>query len=295
MRSSFVVAAVLLAAACNIKKLTIKTSAELMREGNRAFDAEPDVELARDAAPGQIKTVEGLLVSAPNDRTLRALAARGCLEFAFGFLEDDLERALPEQHHAARLAAARATAMYDRAFLHAFRLLETFDGGLRAALVAGGPGFEARVARLPREALPGLAYGGMALASAINLNKGDPSRFVDLPKAKAMVARAHAIDPSFYHGGPAMTLGIIAVQAGDHAEAREYFREAIAASGGKYHLPKVMMARTLLVETGDRGEFEKVLESVLESPADVLPTARLANEIAKRRAARYLDERKRLF
>lgn len=295
MRSEIALAALLLATSCSVKKLTIKTSAELMRDGSVAFDAEPDAELARAAAPSQIKTLEGLLVSAPRDRTLLSMAARGCLEFAFGFLEDDLEEALPDRSHEARVAAARATAMYDRAFTYALRLLETYDGGLRAALVKGGPAFEARLARLPRESVAGLAYGGMALASAINLNRGDPARLADLPKARAMVERARALDPRFYYGGPAMTLGIIRVQLGDLAAARSYFVEAVAASGGQYLLPRVMMARILLVGTGDRREFERVLESVLATPADAMPRARLANAIARRRAARYLDEKKRLF
>jgi len=66
-----------------------------------------------------------------------------------------------------------------------------------------------------------------------------------------------------------------------------------AASGQR--LPRVMMAKTLLVATGERAAFKATLESVLAAPRDVMPRARLANEIARRRAARYLEGMNEMF
>ena len=274
----------LLMTGCSIRQLTIDTTADLVDEGSRAFDAEADVEIARSAAPGQIKQLEGLLVPAPRHRTLLAMAARALLEYTFGFVEEDLE-SLPEGDGAARRATiARATALYDRAFLYAVRHLETFDPRIRAAIAEGGARLEAAVTKLPKEALPGLAYGGMALASSVNINRGDPARVADLPRARALVERAYALDPKFYLGGPAMVLGMLAAQRGERERARAYFEEAIAVSGGKYLLPRVMRARTLL---GEKAQ-EKELEGILAEPHDIYPEARLANEMARRRAERSL-------
>jgi hypothetical protein len=285
------------AGGCSLKKLTIDSTADLLREGSKAFDAESDLMLARAAAPGQLKTIEGLLVSAPRHRTLLAMAARGYLEYAFGFIEDDLETLPSGDADARRATLARANDLYDRALLYSVRFLETFRPEVRRALVQGGDALDAALRDLPREALPGLAYGGMAIASAVNLNRGDPSRLADLPKAEELVLRAHALDPGFYHGGAAMTLAILAVQRGDQARARAYFVAAEAASGGRYLLPRVMRARTLLVETRARQRFREELEEVLAVPRDAAPEARLANEVARRRAERYLEDARegRLF
>ena len=40
----------------------------------------------------------------------------------------------------------------------------------------------------------------------------------------------------------------------------------------------------------DRALFDKTLREVLDAPADIWPDQRLANELAKRRAARYLKQ-----
>jgi hypothetical protein len=295
VRASLLALVVVLGAGCSLRKLTINMTADLMHEGSRAFAAETDVELAREAAPGQIKSLEGLLVSAPRHRVLLEMAARACLEYSFGFLEDDVETLPRDDAPARRSALARATKMYDRAFAYAVRHLETFDAGIGSAIARGGATLEAAVARLPRESVPGLTYGGMALASAVNLNKGDPARIADLPRARILIERAHALDARYYDGGAAMILGVMRVQSGDEPRARAYFDEAVAVTGGKLLLPRVLKARTLLVETHARKDFDSELEAVLAAPRDALPRARLSNEIARRRAARYLAEAEKLF
>jgi TRAP transporter TatT component family protein len=295
MRGAALAAALALAAACSVKKLAVNSTATLMRDGTRAFDAEPDVEIARAAAPAFIKNIEGLLTSAPKDRTLLALAARSCLDFAFGFLEDDVESLSDERAAERRVAVARATQMYDRAAAYAVRLLATYDATFPAALGGDDARLDAAAARLPAGALAGLTYAGMAMASATNLDRSDPARIADLPKARILLERARAIDPAFEHGGATMVLAMIAVQAGDEPRARRLFDEAAAVDGGKYLLPRVMMARTLFVQTRAATRFRSTLQAALAAHRDALPAARLANEIARRRAARYLDEARRFF
>jgi hypothetical protein len=90
-----------------------------------------------------------------------------------------------------------------------------------------------------------------------------------------------------------MALGLIYCSqgkaiGGDPELGKKFFDEAIAASDGKYLMPKVMMARYYAVITQDRPLFEKTLKDVIAAPHDIWPAQRLPNELAKRRAARYL-------
>lgn len=267
-----------------------------------AYESETDLSVARAAAPALMKLVEGLLETAPSDRDLLAVVARGWAEFAFAFLEDDFESLPNDRQHAderARLTA-RATALYDRAFFFAARLLVDDDGDIERALAADVDTLRARVARLPKRAVPGLVFGGLALASSVNLNRSDPSRAVDLPKAMALLERARALDPSYYYGGAQMVLGLIYCSApksagGDPARGQKLFDESAAQTGGRYLLPKVMAARQCAVRRGDRAGFERALGDALATPPaprsdDVARHYNLANEVAKRRAARYLAE-----
>ena len=67
--------------------------------------------------------------------------------------------------------------------------------------------------------------------------------------------------------------------------------EAIDTAGEGYLLPRVAMAKFLLTEPKDRKERHSLLEAVLSAPRDAFPENRLANEVARRRAARYLEAR----
>jgi tetratricopeptide (TPR) repeat protein len=295
MMKHILCSAILLGAGCDLAAFTVNTTAPVMKEASKSFAAESDIDFAREAAPGQLKTAEGFLRSSPENRALLETVAQGYIEYAFGFLEDQLE-ALPDdpQHAAQReLLGQRATGLYDRGLGFALRLLATDDKYFNDAFKKDVASLETEAKKLDKDSIPGLMFAGMALASSINLNRNDVARVVDLPKAIALVKRAYQLDPKFYNGGAAMVLGIVyasqgKAMGGDPDAAKKYFDEALAATAGKYLMAKVMMARFYAVVIQDRGLFESTLKQVLATPADCFPEQRLANELAKRRAARYL-------
>jgi hypothetical protein len=252
---------------------------------------ESDLEFARAAAAGQIKTAEGLLETIPEDRDVLELTANGYLQYAFGFLEDDLESTT--DHDARDVLIARATDFYDRATRLAVRHLATFNPALPGAVRGGGSQLEQIVGGLPRAAVPGLCYAGAAVASAINLNRADPSRLVDLPKAILLLERARALDRSFAAGLAPMVLGIIYAQkaaaGGDPARARRYFEEAVGTTRGQYLMARVMFGRSMARATDDENLLRETMTTVLHQDVGALPPLfRLANEFARRRAARSL-------
>ena len=291
------------AAGCaGARRLGVNRASPLFTTSLRAYESETDLGVARAAAPALMKLIEGLLETAPNDRELLEVVARGWTEFAFAFLEDDLESLPNDPAHAderARLTS-RAVALYDRAFGFAARRLQDDDHDIERALTADVDTLRARLARLGKPAAPGLMFAGMALASAINLERTDPSRAVDLPKAMALLERSRAVDPSYYYGGAQMALGLIYCSApkgagGDPARGQQLFDESIAQTRGRYLLPRVMAARYCAARRGDRAGFERALREALETPPaartdDVGRHYNLANEVAKRRAARYLGQ-----
>ncbi|HZS38806.1 MAG TPA: TRAP transporter TatT component family protein, partial [Polyangia bacterium] len=239
---------------------------------------------------------DGFLATIPENRSLLQVMTQGYIEYAFGFLEDDLESTPDDQAHAAQREkiTARATGIYDRGLEFALRLIATDDKYFKDAFMKDAATTEAEAKKLDRDSAAGLLFAGMALGSSINLNRNDVGRVVDLPKAIVLVKRAYQLDPKFYNGGAAMTLGLIyssqgKAMGGDPEAAKKYFDECIGVSGGKYLMAKVLMARYYAVVIQDRALFESTLKEVLNTPASVYPEYRLANELAKRRAKRYLD------
>src|SRR3989304_6212618 len=123
--SAALLAALLLAApGCNLIKLTANSPADVLEVAAPGLAMESDVQLARDAAPGQIKTVEGFLLASPDNRKIIRILAQGYCEYAFGFLDDDIE----ELEMAGKIDEAapigrRATGLYLRCLSYGLRLL----------------------------------------------------------------------------------------------------------------------------------------------------------------------------
>jgi tetratricopeptide (TPR) repeat protein len=228
--------------------------------------------------------------------------AQGYIEYSFGFLEDDLESIPDDGKHAAERdqLAWRATNLYDRALDYALRLIATEDKKFPDQFKKDVASAEAAAKKLEKEDAPGLLFAGLALASAINLNRQDLARVVDLPKAIALIKRAHELDPKFYNAGAAMTLGIIYCSqgkaiGGDPDLGKKMFEEAIHATDGKYLMTKVMFARFYAVIVQDRDLYTKTLKEVIAAPNDLYPQQRLANALAKKRAERYLKKIEEYF
>jgi hypothetical protein len=88
---------------------------------------------------------------------------------------------------------------------------------------------------------------------------------------------------------------------GKPAEAKAEFEAALKASADKAHpdgrflLARAFLAYRVGLMTNDRKLFHDQLKQVLETPPSVWPEQRLANEVAHRRARRYLSHEKELF
>src|SRR5439155_27034957 len=104
-----------------------------------AIDGDSDPVWVREALPASLKTVETFLYSSPENKILLETLAQGYSQYAFGFLEDDLE-AMGDGGDAeakARLVR-RATDFYDRAAGFGVRLAAVEDTRITDA-VKGEP------------------------------------------------------------------------------------------------------------------------------------------------------------
>ena len=63
--------------------------------------------------------------------------------------------------------------------------------------------------QVERRGLPGLFWTAYAWGAAINVNKADPLMVAQLPVVRALLERCAVIDPSYFHAGSWMALGIL--------------------------------------------------------------------------------------
>ena len=314
----------LLAGGCiDTKKIAVKTTAEVLTRGQRAMKMESDYDLAADAMPASLKTVESFHTAYPDIRKLTVLLAEGYCQYGSGFVEDEWEVAylVRQDDDGALHLARRATKMYTRCMNYGLELLDrrwtrAMSGKLdelRTVARAAGAG--------DREGLLWLALG---LTSMINMNVDDVAMVSYLPYAQFLLERLVVMDgdAAVILGGddpaaraalgrklgdvrgapkdpvrralPHLALGMMLTSRGTEVggnpeRGRRHFQRAIELTGGKFLLARVMLARGYARVTQNRALFRDTLSEVLRTDPAVWPDQRLANEIAHRRAHRYLQ------
>jgi hypothetical protein len=157
-----------------------------------------------------------------------------------------------------------------------------------------------------------MMWAALALGSIINHNLGRAEMLSYLSTVRVLIDHVLELDKARkpgrkdYAALPHIALGMLlsaggAQIGGDAARARAEFEAALKETADKEHPDgKLLLARALMayrvgLMTNDRKFFHSQLKQVLETPPSVWPEQRLANEIAHRKARRYLSHEKELF
>ncbi|MFC1889765.1 TRAP transporter TatT component family protein [Thermodesulfobacteriota bacterium] len=252
---------------------------------NAAVEKHSDYELIKAGIPANIIIIEGLIETAPKNKNLRILAAQTYCVYALGFVEDEDPR--------------RASDLYLRGRDHGLVALRA-NRRIAEALDAGIDEFEEAAAALGEKDLPALFWTANCWGSWINFNIGSMEALSDLPRVKILMRRTLEIDDTFFFGGAHLFFGILDVSiprmaGGSPERSKEHFDRAFEISDGKFLLPYVLFAQHYAAFMLERELFEDTLKMVLDAPRDLFPEQVLANEIAKKKAARLIGQADELF
>ncbi len=141
-----------------------------------------------------------------------------------------------------------------------------------------------------------LFWTAFCWGSYINMNRDDIAVTADLPRVQALVDRVIEVDPNFMCGVAHAFKGALLVAnpflTGSKPEvAKPYFDKAASMCDGNFLMTKVMYAEWYQKAVGDKEGFKKTLDDVIAADASKLPPHRLANELAKERAALLLKSK----
>jgi len=289
---------------CDIGKITVNTTSKVLERAQPGLQQESDYELARQAIPGALKTVEGFWVVAPDNKRLIKILTEGYCQYGTAFVEDDWE-------------AAQMKKDLDAIEYHNRRASNIFTRCLNYALMSLGSRWQKEIfaepdvaKKLIAETGPGkrtpMMFAGLALGSIINHNldriemigylstvQAIMERVIELDKANPPTNKQHAALPY-------IALGMLETArpkalGGNPDAGREAFETALKLTDNKFLLARTLMAFRVGRATNDRKYFHEQLKQVLETPPSVWPEQRLANEVAHRKARRYLKNEKELF
>ncbi|MBA2544785.1 MAG: hypothetical protein H0V17_34390 [Deltaproteobacteria bacterium] len=310
MRLAFALALLASVVSCDIGKITVNTTSKVLERAQPGLQQESDYEMARQAIPGALKTVEGFWIVAPENKRLIKILTEGYCQYGTAFVEDDWEAAqFRKDLDAVEYHNARSSNIFTRCLNYALRSLgsrwqkEIFaDTEVVRKLIADtGAGH-----RTP------MMFAGMALGSIINHNLTRIEMLSYIGTVEMIMNRVIELDaknpPALkqHQAMPHIALGMLhsarpKALGGDPDKAKKSFETALEVTKDpKTGADRFLLARTLLayrvgIATNDKKFFHEHLKKVLETPPSVWPEQRLANEVAHRKARRYLSKEKELF
>ena len=136
-------------------------------------------------------------------------------------------------------------------------------------------------------------------ASWIQAHRKDWNAVAELSRVEAILKRTVELDPEYENGQPYLYLGALATMlppalGGKPEEGRAYFEKAIEISGGNNLYAKFLYAQRYARLVFDRQLHDRLLNEVLEARPHA-EGYRLANAIAKQKAEKTPENRRRLF
>jgi hypothetical protein len=274
----------LLLQACTVQTFALRSLDNLFDNTLASFMEEGDLRLAEQGIAGNLKLLDGVVKSDPENGKFLLLACEGYAAYALSFAGDNAERAL---------------GFYDRARDYGTRGL-VLRGIPRRVFTADATAMRQALGRLGKADVPLVFWTASAWGSAVNLQLADPDALANLPSIGAMMEWVQEKDPAYFYGGSYLYFGVYygslpPVLGGKPVLAKDNFDRALSVGGGKFLMTYVYYAKTYAVETQDERLFEDLLGHVIDTPLDVLPEQRLANAVAKKQAQEALARKGDFF
>ncbi len=286
----------LLLSSCSLRKPATAITADIATRGMAAVESEEDLYVAKESALPLIKIVEVLSYGDPENKKFQGLLAKVYGNYAFGFGEIELLKCNSNPPNPPLVKGGEGGLCSDWLNRTKRFYAKGKQSGVKALTESKKTpetvpmqDFPKYLKRFGKKDLSSLFWTAFNWGSYINMNRDDIIEAANLPRVEAMVDRVIEIDPAFNCGAAyafkgALLAGNPLRNGGKPETAKPYFEKALLSCDGKYLMNKVMYAEWYGGGMNDKLLIKKELNDVLNADASVLPSQRLANELAKERA-----------
>jgi hypothetical protein len=239
-----------------------------------AVNEESDMKIAETSILSNLKLLDGLLKSTPENEQYLLLASQGYAGYALGFVED-------EEPQRAKELYLRAKNYAQKILFEKKSLQKGFDGSVED--------FQNALNQSSSDDVPAIFWTALSWGSYAYLDLTNPDAIASLPKIEAMMKFVVEKDSAYYFSGANFFLGALygsrpAMLGGDMNKSKQYFETALRINGGKFFLTQVYYAKYYCVQTQNQELFEQLLSTVENASLDIFPEQKLTNAIAKKKA-----------
>lgn len=279
---------------CSIKKLAMNQVANaLTGPGNTTvFTGDNDPELVGDALPFTIKMYESLLASNPKHQGLIEYTGSLYVMYANAFLYTPATMMTDDRMDEKEFLMKRAKNLYLRGRDILIKGLDRKYPGFKDKMYHRK--FKEAAMMAEKEDIELLYWAGAGWMGAFAIDPFDMELGITLPGAEAMMKRVVQLDKDYgqgdihnfyvlYYGSMPDYMG------GSYKKAREHFKLAIEASGGKDTSPYLSLATTVSIQDQNLEEFKTLLKKVLDTDPNKYPENRLVNILNLRKARWFME------
>ncbi|MFB9069013.1 TRAP transporter TatT component family protein [Pseudofulvimonas gallinarii] len=254
-------------------KLVGKATSGVSSGLSAGIENHDDPETVRAALPAYLIMLDGLIENSPDNAGLLLSASRLYGVYAGVFVDE------PE----------RATRLARRALAYAGRVFCADHAALCESKGQPFEDFEAAAAAVPASAIDALFAYAAAWAGLVQADSGNWSMIADIPKVQALLERVVTLDPTYQNGQPLLYLGVLSTllppaYGGKPEQGQAYFERALALSGGRNQMARVLYAQHYTRLVFDRELHDRLVDEALDADP-VAPGLTLVNVLAQQRAA----------
>ncbi len=264
-----------------ITKRAASSTFAIIKQSNIVAQREADLQLARDATPGGLIQLEAFALAYPDHSGFKQLHAEAFCSYAVAFIFDDWEDAsLTDRTADADTIATRLRPLLARC------------AALNRALLPKAWQAKSVADLLPlakKSHAPALLW--LATTDAVLLALAPMQNFAKLPAIRAALARCAELAPGAHNADAEILLATLDAGTGavfGTTDGQAAFDRARAVAGPGSLIVDVMFARGTAVARKDRALFTSTLERALAADPAQWPERRLSNELARKKARRYL-------
>ena len=266
--------------ACTTSKtLTVGATASLLEDIAKSAYRQSDLKLIREGMPAYLMLIDGMVEAVPGNERLLINAAQAYASFASAFIQDEDKE--------------YAKVLYAKGKDYALSALKRI--GIKDPDTGSFEAFEADLKGLKIKDIPYVFWAATCWGNWISLSQGSIEALAELPRVELLMKTVLELDEGFYYGGAHIFMGILngskPKMAGGNLElARKHFLKAIELGQGKFLMAYIYYADYYAKKAFDKDLYVSTLETVVKTPADIMPDLTLLNTIAHTKAKLLIAE-----
>ena len=293
--------------ACSPRKMAVREITGMVETGMTALEQDDDLKMLEQALPANIKLLEMILASSPDDPDLLTLLSRSYGSYNFMLLEPQFEDAWfqaadPDAEEDLEVKADHlknaVSRYYAKGMGYALRALEVNHTGCGDKLKKVDT-IDPFLLTLKDEDVPALFWYGFNLAAWVNLNLDSVKAISQAHVAEKCMRRVLELQPDYFNGSAHLVL--IAFYAsrspmmgGNLDAALGHYQALKNMLGDPFLMADLFYARYYVQQTQDREAFETILADI-EVAAQKDSPFPLFNTVAGAKAGIYLTGIDELF